>query len=100
MIEGLSYDDIHIGEIVCAKLNDVDIDVNSLGQVIKKLDKSIYDDMKVIGVDYFHRTRQLSREYPGIYAPNELVKLSIKQLYHIMKYEQIWKYHTNIQIKR
>ena len=99
MIKAL-YDDIQIGDIVCVKLNDGYMDVNSLGQVIRKLDKSIYDDMKVIGVDYFHRTRQLSREYPGIYAPNELVKLSTQQLYHIVKCEQIWKYHTNIQIKR
>jgi hypothetical protein len=95
----LNYEEIEVGDIVCAKTESGDIDVKTLGIVAKKLDKSIYDDMRVIKVDFLY-PKKVTSFFPGIYAPKELIKLNTKQLYHIMKCDSLFRVYANQKVKR
>ena len=95
----LRYEDIEVGDIVCAKTESNDIDVKTLGRVSKKLGKSDYELMKVIYVDHFYQEKQNYYNY-GLFAPQDLIKLDVKQLYHIILCDRSWSKFENIPIRR
>ena len=74
------YEEIEVGDIVCALTESGDIDVKTLGMVSSKLEKSSYEPMRVICVDHFYDVQ--NRSGFGCFAPKNLVKLDIKKLYH------------------
>ena len=94
----MNYEDFDIGDIVCAKTTENDIDVKTLGMITKKLPKSDYESMRVICVSHYYDVQNNAGF--GCFAPRELIKLSTAQLYHIMRVMNSWKHFENIKIKR
>lgn len=93
------YEELKIGDIVCAKTENGDLDVNTLGQITKILPKSEYEDMKVIIVHHYYEEKSKT---PGFdyYSPKELAILDVRILYHIMCLGPKWQHHENILIRR
>lgn len=71
---GLKYEDIKVDDWVAVLTANGDIDLERFGQVTKKFEKSNYEPMKVICVNYFKPPA--FGPNPDIWAPKDLIKLS------------------------
>ena len=92
----LKYEDIEIGDVVCVRTESGDMDVKTLGIVTHKLEKSSYEPMRVIEVRHHYYELHGKK----VFAPKELIKLTSRQVYHVMNLMGSWKHFENIQIKR
>lgn len=89
------YEELKIGDIVCAKTENGDLDVKTLGQITKILPKSEYEGMTVITVAHYYEGMNNRSGYTH-YAPKDLSLLDTRILYHIMCLMPKWQYHENI----
>lgn len=94
----MKYEEIEVGDIVCAKTVFGDLDIKTLGQVIEKLEKSSYDEMKVICVSHYYNVQNVANF--GDYAPKELSKLDVQILYKIMNTQKSFSHFSNLAIRR
>ena len=76
-------DEFKVGDIVAAKTAQGDIDVDSLGHVVRNYGTSITVWYLNGGTSYYRNTE-------GYYDPKDLVKLDVYQLYKIIQLSPLW----------